>query len=82
MRTTSVDLITANSINDEDKTDNRIGNSKVNEAKVDAKTTKSKSQDKSKGKNLVMFFSPKSEASSSESGFFTPGARQAFTKLN
>ena len=50
-------------------------------AKVDAKTAKSKSESKSKGKNLVKFFSVKYKVFGSRLGFLTPGARQAFTKL-
>lgn len=40
----------------EDSTVNRVDNSKVDGAKVDVKTTKFKSQDKSKNIKLIKFF--------------------------
>lgn len=64
----------------EDNTIYEIGNSKVDRVKVGVTTIKSKSQNKSKGKNLLKPFSAKSQSSTqgSESGFFTSKARQAF----
>ena len=58
-----------------------VGDSKVNGKKVSTKTAKSKSQDKTKGNNLVKSFLVKSKAFDSGSRFFTIGARQVFTKL-
>ena len=46
-----LDFLIADPINSEDNIVNKISNSKV-----DAKLAKSKSQDKSKGKNSIKFF--------------------------
>ena len=52
LRTTDVNLIATNSVViDKGGTSNKVGNSKVDGAKVGAKAVKSKSQDKNKGKN-------------------------------
>ena len=53
--TTGVDPLATDQIPiSENSTSNRVGDSEVNRAKVDTKTAKSKSQDKSK--NLVKSF--------------------------
>ena len=78
-RTTSVDPTTIVLITiSENSTIDEVNNIKVNEAKIDTKIAKFKSKDKSKSKNLVKFFSAKSQASGSGTGFLTLGARQAF----
>ena len=53
LMTTDVDLSTIDLVVSEDSTINRVGNNKVNGVKVDTKTAKSKSYDKSKGKNMA-----------------------------
>ena len=79
LRTTDVDPITSNLVAvGENSIVDGVDNSKVHGAKVSAKIAKSKSQDKSKGKNLAKF---KALVQSTKSGFFTSGVKQAFTKL-
>ena len=65
---------------DEDSIVNEVGNSEVCKVKVNAKIAKSKSQDKSKGKNSVKFL-VKALTQSLRSDFLTPRDRKAFTKL-
>ena len=63
LRTTDVNTLITDLISDgEDSIVNGIGNNEVNGAKVSTKTAKSKSQDKSKGKNLVIFLLAKFQA--------------------
>ena len=61
LRIRVVDITTANLIVSENYIVNKVGNSKVNQAKVGAKMAKSKRNDKSEGKNSIKFFwlSPK-----------------------
>ena len=79
MKATGADLTATDQIaSGKESIIDRVGKSKVGKAKVGAKTAKSKSQDKSKGKNLAKF---KALTQNSKSGFLTPRARQTFTKL-
>ena len=64
----------------EDSIINGVGNSEVCKVKIDVKITKSKSQDKSKGKNPVKSLA-KALVQSHKSDFLTFGDRKAFTKL-
>ena len=71
-----MDLLATNLvIVNKDSTVNRVGNSKINRAKIDAKMAKSKNQYKSKGENLVKFFLTQALAQGSKLGFLTPGAK-------
>ena len=84
LKTISINLSTTDPITVvEDSTIDEIGNSEIDEAKIGAKTTKFKSQNKSKGKNSVKSILVKSQVFTQGSGlcFLTPRARQAFTKL-
>ena len=74
-------LVTNLILVNEDCTINGVGNNKVDGAKVDVKTTKSKNQNISK--NLVKSFLIKSQdfPQDSKSDFYTSGTRQTFTEL-
>ena len=76
LRTIGIDLSVTDPVVDENTTIDSIGNSKVDTVRVDAKMANSKSQVKSKGKNLT-----KAIAQGSGSCFITHGAKQVFTKL-
>ena len=62
LKTTGIDPLVIDLVVGKNSYINRVSNSEVNKTNVGTKTTKSKSQDKSKGKNLLKSFSAKSQA--------------------
>lgn len=84
LQTIGIDLSALNLKSaDDNNTIDKIDNNEIVKAKISAKMAKSKSHDKSKGKNLVNSFLIKSQASipGSKLGFLTRKARKAFIKL-
>ena len=81
--TIDVNLSATDLVVGKSNTIDKVDDNKVDGVKLDAKTAKSKSQDKNKDKNLVISFLAKSQplVQGSESGFLTPRARQAFIEI-